>query len=71
MGGQVALALVLLVASGLMVRSFQKLQRPIPASTLHRRSRSASDCRIVTTRAATSPSPPIKQCSTGYPHSPA
>ena len=45
MGGQVALALVLLVSSGLMVRSFQKLRALDPGFDARPRSPSASDCR--------------------------
>ena len=51
MGGQVALALVLLVASGLMVRSFQKLRTLDPGFDADVRAHlHASACRTATTR---------------------
>ncbi len=49
MGGQIALALVLLVSSGLMLRSFQDCVRWIPASTRRPPPRSVSDCRAART----------------------
>ena len=48
MGGQVALALVLLVASGLMLRSFQKLRAIDPGFNPTSALTSESDCRQLT-----------------------
>ena len=65
MGGQVALALVLLVASGLMVRSFQKLRAVDPGFDATSALTFSVGLPDRNYRAEPRPSRHIKPCSTG------